>query len=455
MYPELKLKPGKELPVSYLHPWIFSGALDETAKPKELKSGELVVLKDAPGNTLGVGTYSKHSMIAVRMLDFTVGTDQNVTTIDKKWFAKKFKDAQAKRDVLGYGDAGAKGEETTAYRVIFGESDGIPGLVVDRYADAIVIQISTEGIENLKSEIIDALKTTFKPRIIIERSDIQSRHEEGLKEFKGVLYEAQVAKTAKAETKVKAGTAKATTTKKSKASGSASKVSLPETSTKASSTLVTFQENGITFEADLLEGQKTGFFLDQKDLRSHLAKYTAKRKVLNVFSYTGAAGIYALKNKASHVTNVDSSEEALVQAEKNAKLNKIPKTKLSNIKDDAFQFLGKFSGPESVPEFDMTIIDPPALVKSNKDKEEGMKAYHFLNRAAIRATKHDGIFVTSSCSHYLTEDDLLLILKKASIQSKVTLTILDRVTQAPDHPMSMYFPEGKYLKSFICLVSRK
>lgn len=431
MYPELKLKPGKELPVSYLHPWIFSGALDETAKPKELKSGELVVLKDAPGNTLGVGTYSKHSMIAVRMLDFTVGTDQNVTTIDKKWFAKKFKDAQAKRDVLGYGDAGAKGEETTAYRVIFGESDGIPGLVVDRYADAIVIQISTEGIENLKSEIIDALKTTFKPRIIIERSDIQSRHEEGLKEFKGVLYEAQVAKTAKAETKVKAGTA------------------------KASSSLVTFQENGITFEADLLEGQKTGFFLDQKDLRSHLAKYTAKRKVLNVFSYTGAAGIYALKNKASHVTNVDSSEEALVQAEKNAKLNKIPKTKLSNIKDDAFQFLGKFSGPESVPEFDMTIIDPPALVKSNKDKEEGMKAYHFLNRAAIRATKHDGIFVTSSCSHYLTEDDLLLILKKASIQSKVTLTILDRVTQAPDHPMSMYFPEGKYLKSFICLVSRK
>jgi len=187
MYPELKLKPGKELPISYLHPWIFSGALDETVKPTGLKSGDLVILKDAPENTLGVGTYSKHSMIAVRMLDFTVGTDQTVATIDKKWFVKKFKEAQGKRTLLGYGDAGAKGEETTAYRVIFGESDGIPGLIVDRYADAIVIQISTEGIENLKSEIIEALKTVFKPRLIIERSDMQSRHEEGLKEFKGVL----------------------------------------------------------------------------------------------------------------------------------------------------------------------------------------------------------------------------------------------------------------------------
>jgi len=421
-YPELQLKPGKELPVSYLHPWIFSGALDENTKPKDLKSGSLVVLKDAPGNTLGVGTFSNHSMIAVRILDFTPPAEQTAATIDKKWFTNRFKAAAEKRKLLGYEEAG-----TTAYRLIFGESDGIPGLIVDRYGDALVIQISTEGIDNLKAEIIEALKVVFKPTLIVERSDIQSRHEEGLKEFKGVLYEKAATKSAEASSKKSAST----------------------------STVVTFQENGITFETDLLEGQKTGFFLDQKDLRQRLAKYAAKRNVLNVFSYSGAASIYALKAKATQTTNVDSSAEALVQAEKNAKLNKIPKTKYTNVEEDAFQFLGKFSAPDSKPEFDMTIIDPPALIKSNKDKEEGMKAYHFLNRAAIRATKDGGIFVTSSCSHYLTEDDLLLILKKASIQSKVTLTILDHVTQAADHPLSMYFPEGAYLKSFICLVSRK
>lgn len=443
MYPELTLKPGKELPVSYIHPWIFSGALDENARPKELKSGSLVTVKDAPGNILGVGTYSNHSMIAVRMLDFTQGTEQKTATIDKKWFTEKLKDANAKRILLGYNT-----KETDAYRVIFGESDGIPGLILDRYADAFVLQISTEGMENLKPEIIEAIKTTFKPTLIIERSDIQSRHEEGLKEFKGILYEKPAAKkTGNLESKAKSPK------KSSKLSIASAQTT--QQSSAFPSTLITFQENGITFEADLLEGQKTGFFLDQKDLRQRLAKYAAKRNVLNVFSYSGAASIYSLKAKASHTTNVDSSAEALAQAEKNAKLNKIPKTKYTNVEEDAFQFLGKFSAPDSTPEFDLTIIDPPALIKSNKDKEEGMKAYHFLNRAAIRATKDGGIFVTSSCSHYLTENDLLLILKKASIQSKVTLTILDRVTQAADHPLSMYFPEGAYLKSFICLVSRK
>jgi len=201
---------------------------------------------------------------------------------------------------------------------------------------------------------------------------------------------------------------------------------------------------------DVLRGQKTGFFLDQKDLRKAIAPLSKDKKVLNLFSYSGSFGVIALKNKAKHVTNVDVSEEALALCERNAKLNKIPKTKYSTEKADVFQWLSTRKDPE----FDMVIIDPPALIKSNKDKDDGIKAYHFLNRASLRLVKDNGIFVTSSCSHYLTDDDFSLILKKAGIQAGVTLSILAKITQSPDHPISLYFPESEYLKSYICLVSR-
>lgn len=435
MYQTLSLKPGKEAPIIFKHPWIFSGALSEI--PKDLKSGSLVNVADSAGRIVGTGTYSNHSMIAVRIFEFAESPNGKETPLDQKWFTQKFKEANEHRLILGYGPK----TETTAYRVIFGESDGVPGLIVDRYENTLVIQSSTEGIDQLKPEILEALKKVFKPKLIIERSDIPSRHEEGLQEFKRILFEEKTA------SKVK-------TTKKP-AKKNVKETSEPLSQQTSTLPLQEFKENSYSLIADLLNGQKTGFFLDQKDLRKAVAKYSPNRKVLNLFSYSASASIVALNAKATHVTNLDASHEALALANQNAHLNKIPKSKFENIESDAFQWIGQESTQKLAPEFDLIILDPPALIKSFRDKEEGSKAYHFLNRAALRLIKDKGIFISSSCSHYLTDEDLALILKKASIQAGVELTILEKITQSPDHPLSLYFPESTYLKSFVCLVSRK
>lgn len=340
--------------------------------------------------------------------------------------------------MLGYGFSA--NTKTTAYRLIFGESDNIPGLVVDRYEDTFVIQISTLGTDLLRDLIIKALIKVFKPKCIVERSDMPSRKEEGVEPLIKIQY-------GKLGTDAKTLTA-AKISSKSKSRSNIENQSQSKIPTNPP--LIEFTENGYKFCADVLRGQKTGFFLDQKDLRKAIAPLSKDKKVLNLFSYSGSFGVIALKNKAKHVTNVDVSEEALALCERNAKLNKIPKTKYSTEKADVFQWLSTRKDPE----FDMVIIDPPALIKSNKDKDEGIKAYHFLNRASLRLVKDNGIFVTSSCSHYLTDDDFSLILKKAGIQAGVTLSILAKITQSPDHPISLYFPESEYLKSYICLVSR-
>lgn len=430
MYELISLKQGKEKPSQFKHPWIFSGALEQV--PKTVQNGSLVTVKDYDGNLVGVGTYTSRSMFAVRIFDF------KDTEIDEKWFIEKFKEADAKRQLLGYGFSA--NTKTTVYRLIFGESDNIPGLVVDRYEDTFVIQISTLGTDLLRDLIIKALIKVFKPKCIVERSDMPSRKEEGVEPLIKIQY-------GKLGTDAKTLTA-AKISSKSKSRSNIENQSQSKIPTNPP--LIEFTENGYKFCADVLRGQKTGFFLDQKDLRKAIAPLSKDKKVLNLFSYSGSFGVIALKNKAKHVTNVDVSEEALALCERNAKLNKIPKTKYSTEKADVFQWLSTRKDPE----FDMVIIDPPALIKSNKDKDDGIKAYHFLNRASLRLVKDNGIFVTSSCSHYLTDDDFSLILKKAGIQAGVTLSILAKITQSPDHPISLYFPESEYLKSYICLVSR-
>lgn len=396
MYPIITLKRGKEASAGHLHPWIFSGALE--AKPDGLEHGGLVEVQDGRGETLGVGTWSSHSSIAVRLLAF------KKEIIDAAWFARQFQAADDRRRLLGYGP----GTATTGYRVVFGEADGVPGLVIDRFGDVFVIQLSTAGLNQLKGEVVEAIEQVFTPRAIYEKSDLASRREEGLPEFTGRLM--------------------------------GDKIEAP----------VEFLEHGLRYLADPVAGQKTGAFLDQKDLRVALRSLAKDRRVLNLFSYAGAHAVAALAGGAESVLNVDISEDALALGARQAELNGFGPGQYRQEAADVFQWLGQ----EREDKYDLVIMDPPALIKTAKDAEQGRKAYHFLNRAAMRLVKDGGIFVSSSCSHYFPEEDLAFTLRRASVQSSLRLRPLLTVRQSPDHPVSVYFPESSYLKTFVAVAEK-
>lgn len=395
MYPTLTLRTGKEANVAFRHPWIFSGAFEDI--PENIPHGSIVQVNDKHGKILATGTFSSKSSIAVRAFAF------GEAVIDRAWLTKGIIEAESRRKLMGFGPK----TDTTGYRVVFGEADNLPGLVVDRFGDVVVFQISTAGLDAMREDVIAAIADTLHPVCLIERSDMPVRAEEGLPDVM----------------RIHAG---------------------------AADDLVPFIERGIRFLADPIRGQKTGFFLDQKDARLALGRLAKGREVLNLFSYSGAAGIAMMLGGAKSVHNVDASKEALELCRKHAELHEIPEKNFTTEETDIFQWLG--AGQEK--HYDMLVMDPPALLKSIKDAEEGRKAYHFLNRAAMRLVKDGGIFATSSCSHFLSEDDLAFTLRRASVQAGLKLDMLATVRQSPDHPLSIYFPESAYLKTFIFKVTR-
>ncbi len=394
-YPVLHLKPGREASLSQRHPWVFSGAL-EGGRPG-LENGSLVHVSDKAGSNTATGTFSSKSMISVRIFSFAKAK------IDYDFIRDRIRAAHDRRRLLGLGID----DRTTGYRVVYGESDGLPGLVIDRYGDVYVLQMATAGIEQFKEDIVAALHELFSPTAIFNRSDLPDRSEEGLSPKSGPL----------------AG-------------------KLPES--------VTFAENGRTFVAEIESGQKTGFYLDQRDLRQEIVNLARDRSVVDLFSYTGSATIAALTGGATHAVCVDSSASALARLADLARLNGIDSEKISAESSDVFQWLGNHSDPQ----FDMVLLDPPALIKSRKHIEDGRKGYHFLNRAALRIVNDGGILVTSSCSGYFTEEDLRVTLRRASTQAGVDVHILKMIRQSPDHPVAINFPESLYLKSIICQVRR-
>jgi 23S rRNA (cytosine1962-C5)-methyltransferase len=389
--------------LAFRHPWVFSGALEEA--PDRDLHGRLVRVVDpaAPdGGVLGIGTYSASSSIAVRVLAF------GDAIIDRGWLATRIGEADARRRLLGLGPGG----DTTGYRVVFGESDGLPGLVVDRYGDVVVFQISTAGMDRLRDDVLSALHDVFAPRAIVERSDLSVRREERLDEVVAV----------------RAG-------------------DLAERTP--------FAEHGVQLLADPLRGQKTGFFLDQRDLRALVRRLSAQApivggSVLNLFSYSGATGLMALLGGAATVHNVDGSDAALAYAREHAALHGLPEDRFTAERADVFQWLSA----RTEPAYDAVLVDPPALIKSQRDVEQGRRAYHFLNRASIRLIKNGGLLVTSSCSHYFSEDDLAFELRRAGAALGVRLDAVASVRQAADHPVSIYFPEAGYLKSLVLQVRR-
>jgi len=383
----LTVKQNRTGPITGFHPWVFSQALVNI--PDGIPSGEPVHLRSKKGEFLAAGYFSSYSQIAVRIWGYN--KDE---TVDEAFFARRIEKAYGTRK--GY----LESPETDAFRIINGENDLLPGLIVDKYTDYLVVQFHTAGIESWKEKIIVALERIMRPKGIYERSDVAVRRFDHLDSVQGLL------------------------------SGS-----IPE--------FITIRENGLQFLVDVKHGQKTGFFLDQRDKRKAFLKYTKDASVLNCFSYTGGFSLYALAGGAKKVTSIDSSEAAITLAWENVKLNGFDTDKCQFICDDVKPYL-RNTGER----FDAIVLDPPAFIKDRRKKKEGIEGYKSINGMAMKALAESGILVTCSCSNHLTLEEFRFLLSEAGGKVKRNFKIMEMFTHGIDHPQSVPFTEGEYLKCF-------
>lgn len=385
-YPKVILKSGKEKSIQRRHPWVFSGAVYGVTQ--EISDGEMVDVVDSQNNHLGTGYFSDKGSIVVRLLTF--GKEK----FDKDFWKQKLTSAWELRLKL------LNIEETNAFRVIHGEGDGIPGLIIDYYDKNWVIQAHSSGIYFQMEKIAEAIQSNFK-------------------EFCETIY--------------------------CKSSGT-----LPNTGTDyflfGNKAETIAKENTILFSVNWVEGQKTGFFLDQRDNRKLLKEFSKGKKVLNTFCYTGGFSIYAMSAGAELVTSVDISQKAVDLASKNMELN-FPKSNHKAVADDVFNFM-----KENHQIYDVIVLDPPAFAKSIKSKHTATQAYKRLNIAGLKALAPNGILFTFSCSQVI--DDVLFYntVAAAAIETGRNIRVLHKLEQGPDHPTNIYHPEGHYLKGLVLFV---
>ena len=384
--PPLILKKHEDRRLRAGHLWVFSNEVDIAATPlKAFQPGDAVEIQAANGQPLGTGYVNPNSLIAARILSRDARHP-----IGPSLLVHRLKVALALRERL---------YPKPYYRLAFGESDGLPGLVVDRYGPVLVAQITTAGMERMKQDIVAALQKVVAPTAILFRNDVGIRELEGL-----TLY---------SETAL--GT-------------------LPETAE--------LEEHGQKFRVPL-GGQKTGWFFDQHDNRARLFRYIQDQRVLDVCSYVGAWGVQAATHGAKSVTCVDSSATALEWAGKNAAANGVS---LDLREADAFDALK--AAKESGERFDVVVLDPPAFVKRRKDLAAGREAYRRLNQLAMQVLERDGILVSCSCSHHMSGEDLLAAIQSAARHLDRDAQVLEQGMQAPDHPVHPAIPETAYLKAF-------
>jgi 23S rRNA (cytosine1962-C5)-methyltransferase len=390
----LTIKQERTGPVAGCHPWVFSGAFRSI--PDGIRPGEPVMLISEKGDFLAQGYFNTYSQIAVRIWGYKKGE-----VVDAAFFTRRIKKACELRKRF------VESPETNAYRLINGENDLLPGLIVDKYDEHLVVQFHTKGIEAWKKEIIEGLQDVIRPGGIYERSDMETRGIENLDKAKGLL------------------------------SGS-----VPD--------LITIKENGLKFLVDVKGGQKTGFFLDQRDKRKALMKYAANALLLNTFCYTGGFSVYALAGGARQVINVDSSEKALELARENIKLNGFDLSRCEFICEDVKNYLR-----HEKRIFDVIILDPPAFIKDRRKKKEGMSGYRGINEAALKILAPDGILTTCSCSAHLRFDEFRFLLSEAGLRAERVLTFLETYTHGIDHLQLVPFLEGEYLKCFFIAAGRR
>jgi 23S rRNA (cytosine1962-C5)-methyltransferase len=392
MMNKIFLKPGKEKALLRRHPWIFSGAVDYVEGDPE--NGSTVQVCDSKKNFIGIGAYSKSSLIRVRMWTFQ---DEN---IDFDFFRSRIEQSINKRRLFQINS------QDTAWRLIHGESDQFPGLIVDQYNDVLVIQILSSGVELNKETIFNALRDVTGINNLYERSDLDVRKLEGLQERVGLI------------------------------SGS-----VPSE--------IEIFEGGYRFIVDLENSQKTGFYTDQRINRRIVSNYCKDKVVLNVFSFTGGFSIYAVGNEASRVVSVDSSYEAVELAKRNHTLNGFDPGGHEWVEGDAFQLLRKFRDQNK--KFDVIILDPPKFAPTAAHVDKAARAYKDINLLGFKLLNPGGILVTFSCSGGINSNLFQKIVADAALDASVNAVVLDKLNQGPDHPVGLNFPEGEYLKGLICV----
>ena len=392
----VKLKKGKEKAVKQLHPWVFSGAIDNVSgKPV---NGDIVLVTDAQENFLAYGFYNDQSRVAIRLLEWNLETE-----INEDWWRIRIRKAALARKSL------IDENLTNTYRVIFSEADYLPGLIVDKFADFLSVQLSTAGMEKIKFILLDELQKIFDPKGIFDRSDATSRAHEGLEASSG---------------------------------GILIGIEPPE--------FVTVKENGILYHVNIADGQKSGFYCDQRDNRKIVANFSKGKKVLDCFSYSGGFSLNGFKNEASEVISVDSSALAIETLRRNIELNDFTLKPHRLIQSDVNKQLRIFR--ETGEKFDVIILDPPKYAPSRSALNKASRAYKDLNRLAMLLLDSGGLLATFSCSGAVDIATFKQILAWAALDAGKEVQFIEQFSQPLDHPVRSSFPEGEYLKGLLCRI---
>lgn len=389
------LAKGREKSLLRRHPWIFSGAI-ERVEGKPL-SGETLDVFDKGGNWLARAAWSADSQIRGRV--WTFDRDEQ---IDQDFFVRRLQQAQQWRNVV------AARDDLTGYRLIAGESDGLPGITIDRYDNFLVLQLLSSGAEFQRLNLMNALRECYPECNIYERSDVAVRKKEGLKQVTGLLHGEEPPK------------------------------------------LLPIRENGVQILVDIKEGHKTGFYLDQRESRLAASRYVNGKKVLNCFCYTGAFGLFALKGNCKQVVNVDVSQPALDIASQNAELNGFDMSRAEFVRADVFKLLREYR--EQGEKFDVIIMDPPKFIENKGQLAGGCRGYKDINMLAMQLLNPGGTLLTYSCSGLMESGLFQKILADAALDAKREVQFVEQFTQAADHPVLSTYPEGLYLKGFACRV---
>lgn len=388
------LHKGKEKAAWQLHPWIFSGAIKNIdGKPA---NGTIVKVFNTDREFVAYGVYNAHSRVAVRLLEWN-----QQHPIDEMWWRNRIRRAVELRTHL-------LTDQNNTVRLIFAEADFLPGLIVDKYGDFLSVQIHSSGMEAVKTIIIDELVQLIQPKGIYERSDLNARQHEGLPDANGLLYG-----------------------------------DMP-------SEFVDVKENDIRYQINIIEGQKSGFYCDQRDNRSLTAQYVKGKRVLDCFCYSGGFTLNAFKGGASSIVAVDSSALAIETLNKNIALNDFDAAMFTAIQSDVNKYLRQLG--EEGEKFDVIILDPPKYAPSRSALDKAARAYKDLNRRALLLLESGGLLATFSCSAAMDIDTFKQVVAWAALDAGKEIQFIRQFTQPEDHPVRASFPEGEYLKGLLARV---
>ena len=393
--PDVHLKPGREKSILRYHPWVFSGAISHT--DEDIEPGETVDLISSKGGLIARGAYSPNSQIRIRIWTWDLSEH-----VDESFIRNRI------RRALAFREQHLDLNQISAYRIVYGEADDLPGFIADLYEDILVIQCTTYGAERWRDVLIDSLVEITGVKNVVERSDVDVRELEGLPQRSGLL------------------------------------------TGEISSSLHLIKENNLTFGVDVLGGQKTGFYLDQRNNRLWIRNIARDKDVLDCFTYTGGFTISLLAGGAKSVVAVDSSRENLETANYNYKLNQLPPGRVEWVAGDVFKFLRYLR--DKGEKFDLIVLDPPKFAPTTKHISKAARGYKDINLLGLKLLRQGGLLCTFSCSGGIGYELFQKIVAGAALDAGVRVRILKRFSQAVDHPVLLNFPEGEYLKGLLLQV---